>query len=258
MKKFIVASAVLALMLVAAPVQAAGLTEVQIQAIVSLVSSFGADATTVKSVEASLRGQATSGTNPNTSGGGVACLRLYNDLSIGSTNVKTGGEVSKLQQFLLDVGMYPEAQISGYFGPATSRALQKWQAANGIAITTVGVGSFGPKTRAAMTAKCNQAPVISAFTGPTNLTVNQIGTWQATVTDSENDKLSYVVRWGDEANPMDLVWPFNWPKEGFATAYSGTTYTHAYSKPGTYEITMYVIDSHEANIREKKTSVIVR
>src|SRR3989344_2941043 len=75
----------------AAPAQAA-LSEAQIQSILSLLSSFGADATTIANVNASLRGQATSG-------GSAACM-FSRDLTIGAT----GADVSCLQQALIAAG----------------------------------------------------------------------------------------------------------------------------------------------------------
>lgn len=101
----------------------------------------------------------------------------------------------------------------------------------------------------------NQPPVISSFTGATTIVVNQVGTWKVEVTDSENDKLSYVVRWGDEPSPMDMVYPFNWPSIGAATEYPSTTFTHTYKQAGTYTATVYVVDS-DINHVTSKTMVI--
>ena len=59
----IIASFALVLSMVGGSVaQAAALTSAQVSAIVSLLQSFGADATTVANVTASLNGQPTSGT----------------------------------------------------------------------------------------------------------------------------------------------------------------------------------------------------
>ncbi len=87
----------------------------------------------------------------------LPCIVLKNTLTVGSTDALTAGEVSKLQTFLMGQGtvddpIYPERLRTGYFGPATSRAVQKWQAAHGITVTTAGVAIVGPKTRAAMSA----------------------------------------------------------------------------------------------------------
>src|SRR3989344_9339229 len=73
-----------------APVQAAGLTSAQVQAIVSLLASFGADQATINNVTAALQGQATPGT------GGGACPALSRSLSLGAS----GADVKALQVFL--------------------------------------------------------------------------------------------------------------------------------------------------------------
>jgi len=88
------AMVVSALFGVAAPANAA-LTEAQIQSILSLLSSFGADQTTINNVNASLRGQPTTPTTPSTPAG--VCPYVWSaTLQQGST----GADVMKLQQFL--------------------------------------------------------------------------------------------------------------------------------------------------------------
>src|SRR3989338_2297563 len=65
-----------------APAQAAALTQAQIQSIVSLLASFGADSATIANVTAALNGQATPGTGGGSAG---ACPALSRDLQQGST-----------------------------------------------------------------------------------------------------------------------------------------------------------------------------
>lgn len=65
---------------------------------------------------------------------------LTRDLGLGSR----GGDVSVLQQFLVGVGVYPEAVVSGYFGSLTKVALQKFQKEQNIAPIS---GYFGPMTK---------------------------------------------------------------------------------------------------------------
>lgn len=56
-----------------------------------------------------------------------------------------GEEVARLQSFLKKTNFLPESQKStGYFGPATEKALMKFQKANAIEA----LGILGPKTRA--------------------------------------------------------------------------------------------------------------
>ncbi|MDD5430704.1 MAG: peptidoglycan-binding domain-containing protein [Candidatus Pacebacteria bacterium] len=133
----------------------AALTEAQITSILSLLSTFGADATTVANVNASLRGQATSASSGQATSGTTttttsstavpAVLLTSGNLTVGST-----GEVVKALQQYLNASGYAVA-LSGagsvgnestYFGNATKAALAKWQAANGISAT----GYFGSIT----------------------------------------------------------------------------------------------------------------
>lgn len=122
----------------------AALTQTQIDAIVTMVQSFGADATTVANVRASLTG----GT-PTTGGTTTATACSFTkDLTLGST----GTDVKCLQQYLNGAG-YPVASTGvgsagnegTYFGSLTQAALAKWQAAMGV---SPAAGYFGSISRA--------------------------------------------------------------------------------------------------------------
>jgi hypothetical protein len=82
-----------------------------------------------------------------TSVGAFSCIDLSYNLYVGSKDSATGGQVTKLQQFL---GM----SATGYFGSLTQQAVQKWQSSRGVVSSgspsTTGFGSVGPKTRTAM------------------------------------------------------------------------------------------------------------
>ena len=147
--------------------QAASLNAVQIQAILNLLQAFGADTATIANVQAALENTATStqtstsnGSNPSngstpTSNGSTSnnnCALLSTNLSIGSTDKTTEGEVSRLQAFLgKDASIYPEDAVTGYFGSSTLAAVQRWQAAQGIVSSgnseSTGYGNVGPLTR---------------------------------------------------------------------------------------------------------------
>lgn len=62
------------------------------------------------------------------------------DLSRGAS----GEEVQYLQQFLAYEGSYPEALITGYYGPLTQAAVARFQNTYGV---TPAVGYMGPQTR---------------------------------------------------------------------------------------------------------------
>lgn len=75
----------------------------------------------------------------------------YN-LYLGRTDNDTDGEVTRLQKWLSVMpDVYPEKLVTGYFGPATERAVQRYQKKYGIvafgAPETTGYGVVGPKTR---------------------------------------------------------------------------------------------------------------
>ena len=56
----------------------------------------------------------------------------------------SGDDVSALQQFLIEVESYPEALVTGYFGPLTQRALQTFQREQNINPAS---GYFGTLTK---------------------------------------------------------------------------------------------------------------
>lgn len=63
-----------------------------------------------------------------------------------------GAQVSALQEFLKrDIALYPEGLVTGFFGPATERAVQRFQTKYNIVTkgtpATTGYGAVGPKTR---------------------------------------------------------------------------------------------------------------
>lgn len=69
------------------------------------------------------------------------CVDISKVLQVGSRS----GDVVKLQQFL-------KVSPTGYLGPVTRAALIKWQVSKGIIKSgkTLGAGTTGPKTRAAL------------------------------------------------------------------------------------------------------------
>lgn len=146
----VAASLVVGVAFVAAP-RAEALTEAQIQSIISLLQSFGADSSTIANVDASLRGNAPS--TPSTPSTPSAC-NFTRDLTIGAT----GADVTALQQALIAAGYSIPAGATGYFGTQTQAAVAAWQTAAGV---TPPAGYFGPKSRAAF--PCSSGP----STGPT-------------------------------------------------------------------------------------------
>ena len=146
-------------------VRAAGLSESQISAVLSLLQTFGVDASVVSTVNATLHGQAVSAAVSSTS-----CPVLTRDLYVGVVDSRTGGEVSKLQQFL-------GGEVTGHFGPATLALVQSWQSAHGLvssgAPSTTGYGSVGKKTRAAIASSCSAVVPVAVATSTPSATIYQ-------------------------------------------------------------------------------------
>ena len=235
----------------------AALTESQIQAILSLLQSFGADQTVVGNVNSSLRGLPTTG-----GGGGTAafCPNFTYNLYLGLNDSDTEGQVSKLQKFLAqDQTVYPEGTITGFYGPLTEQAVKRWQAKNSVVSSgspdTTGYGVVGSRTRERVRANCgfptpvpptpipprssNLSPVISGVSGPTTLNTGQSGTWTVTARDPENGPLSYNVVWGDE-NVYSV--PTLAPSAS-APVQQTATFSHTYSSSRVYTPVFYVTDS---------------
>ncbi len=160
---FLVGSLAALVLFTSVPVHAAGLTQTQVQAILSLLQSFGADQNTINNVQAALSGQAAPGSQSSgQTGAGNSCFGFSHNLYIGATDATTGGEVTKLQQML---GI---TNPTGYFGPATRQAVINWQKAHGISA----VGVVGPSTRAAMVCGASAAPAPTTDSSSTNKTTS--------------------------------------------------------------------------------------
>lgn len=171
-KTLAIAAATLAFALSPLAANAAGLTDTQVSAILGLLQSFGADATVIANVTAALHGSApiapAASGNADSDGmnsrppGGLLCPLLLHALKRGDSDSTTGGEVSKLQQFLRDAG-FLSAAANGNFGPATQQAVLKFQQENSVA---GGDGTIvGPGTRAAFLKHCRQPSPSTAATG---------------------------------------------------------------------------------------------
>lgn len=188
MKKYIL-GAVFSLALLTAPVttHAAGLTSSQIQAILSLLSSFGADQSVINNVQATLTGTApTSATN-------TWCHTFNTDFGVGvSGGPKTTGQmmddIHSLRTVLLNERLANETGInylqngnpmSGAitFDEAYASAVSAFQEKYASAILTPnglthGTGYVGPSTRA----KLNQLYGCSGQTTPLTTTSTQTTT----------------------------------------------------------------------------------
>ncbi|MBP7770370.1 MAG: peptidoglycan-binding protein [Candidatus Pacebacteria bacterium] len=184
-----------------APAQAAGLSAAQVQAIVSLLASFGADSATINNVTAALNGEATTGTGTGGTNGGV-CPVLTRSLQLGSS----GADVMSLQKFLNGTAA-TRVSVSGagspgmettYFGPATQSAVVKFQAANNVSA----IGVVGPATRAAIAAVCGT--VVNPGTGTGGSTTLEGGEGQLNDIDNVSADIENEVEEGQEENVYGL------------------------------------------------------
>lgn len=139
MKKFILGGAFLftVLVLPLSQAQASNLTNTQIQAILAILSSFGADSATIASVNSALTG------GPSTTSSSPAfCFRVTSNLTIGSR----GSSVLQLNQALANSGI-DTSDNSDVFDENTAADVVQFQARYGIRQT----GYVGPATRARLT-----------------------------------------------------------------------------------------------------------
>lgn len=77
-------------------------------------------------------------------------------LAMNSTDAMTDGEVSRLQAILAkDPAVYPLGSVTGFYGPATDKAVKAFQLKAKLAAPgSAGYGLVGPATRAALAKAC--------------------------------------------------------------------------------------------------------
>jgi hypothetical protein len=186
---------------------AAGLSETQIQAIMSLLSSFNVDAPIVKNVEMALRGGTPlAGSNPST----TFCHTFSIDLQLGDyTDLRSGIKgVDLLQEILVKEGFTIDVSedsrnYGSNFGQSTLTAVKQFQTKYGINPT----GYVGPLTRA----KLN------------SLYGCGIPTFPIEPTDPQSSKDSFSVKPTSGVAPLFVSFyvgsPSDWPRD-----YSGNSY----------------------------------
>ncbi len=210
-------------------VSASALTSTQIDAIVSLLKSFGADSTTVSNVQTALGGSST----PSQSCSDFA------DVTYGDFDNDQGGRVSQLQTFL---GISPHTFGFGTYGRKTRAT---WNNQCGETHPTPkpilcpdGQHSNGNGFQCVPDSTSSQAPSISGLDAPVSLATGQSGTWtvHASVANQTNTYLKYSVIWGDEvAYPMSYA-----ASSASAPIQTSATFTHTYQTAGTYTPTFIV------------------
>lgn len=97
---------------------------------------------------------------------------------------------------------------------------------------------------------------INSFSGPTQLTVGQQGTWSMNVTDSSNGTLTYKMNWGDTFNDAADILNAIANNTAYLQASSTMTLTHTYTQPGVYTIAFYILSSSGTTAQTTATVVV--
>lgn len=144
-------------LLPASRVEAAALTQSQIQAVISLLTAFGVNSSTIATVQAALGGTGvTSSSNAATTATTGSSLIITVNM-IGNLHQGDVGEKVKYLQALLaaDPSVYPQGLITGYFGAATAQAVKQYQKKHGLSA----VGSIGPQTLKKLKSELEDTPI---------------------------------------------------------------------------------------------------
>lgn len=199
----------------------------------------------------------------NPDGATSACIDLQYNLKYRSTDAKTNGEVSLLQDFLQTQG-YLNSEPTGYFGRLTEGAVKSFQAANGI----LDSGYVGPITRAKIKEiSCGDATLsssTSSVTKPKSATVQFINAPTLGVVYDVNNKettlsgrstsvkitagtspisfyltngVPYVLRLAEATGKNTGVFSFRMENTDANSRYSGLTTIQA-GKSATYSISV--------------------
>ena len=97
----------------------------------------------------------------------------------------------------------------------------------------------------------NLPPVIDSVTAPTQLKVNEQGTWVIKAHDPENGYLNYEVNWGDTGAAG-----WGMPNASGQSVQTNTL-QHSYSKAGTYTVTITITDDKSKSVKTLTTVKVV-
>lgn len=182
----------------------------------------------------------TAGATNAAAGGTLQCPLISRNLKKGMSGV----DVTRLQQFLaLDPSMYPEAQVTGYYGALTEAAVKRFQCKNKIVCdgtpATTGYGVTGPRTAALLALQCpgtiggSETPSgfmrVTPTTGAAPLNV-QVEVILNTVKSCSAQ--TFEVYFGDAAPPVNITVP-----QGLC-AEMRQVLNHTYVSGGSYVLTL--------------------
>lgn len=132
----------------------------------------------------------------------TSCPNITYNLYLGLNDSATQGQISQLQKYLAnDSSVYPEASITGYFGPLTEQAVQRFQSKNSIVSSgspdTTGYGVVGRATRGKIREMCGTTTPPPLTPSITVLSPNGGETW---VVGTE-----YTISWSNRGfNPQNI------------------------------------------------------
>jgi len=202
---------------------AAALTAEQTNAILSLLTSFGADSATVANVSAALGVTMTIPT--------YSCVDIHHNLTLGSR----GAEVANLQNYLIGLGYLTGTSATGYYGYMTVQAVGKLQVAKSIVSSESdpAYGITGPKTRRAIA--CNTTPPPSIEFGSIDGTSGTAPFTTRFGALGLNNSSSYVIEYGDGKNSLEAS------KDGkspLVPSNGSIQVAHTYTDAGIYTATL--------------------
>lgn len=179
-------------------------------------------------------------------GGGTVsvngCTTISQDLVRGSTDVLTGGDVSRLQTFLVAQN-YPGGgswMITGYFGAATQQAVMNFQRQRGLVQT----GAVDASTRAAMGINCgiassyipstNNTPYV-AFNSPyvNYVSSNQCGYGSANCSIAGRPSINYMTPQTGAVGTMVTIYGTGFSRTGNAVHFGPGVIANVMSVDGT-------------------------
>jgi PKD domain len=174
---------------------------------------------------------------------GTARLTLPRDIQRGSK----GADVSRLQVHLgLDTSIYPDRQVTSFYGPLTEVAVQKFQIRCGIVrggdYSSTGYGRVGPFTRRALQYGCaalglnpgqpTQAGALLTLSNSTGPAPHSVTAQVSVNTTNSCEPAQYVVSFGDGSFAQNIPVP-----SGACTSVVRTI-NHTYTTPGTYVVSV--------------------
>lgn len=169
------------------------------------------------------------------------CPDLQFNLERGDRDDNVAVEVTMLQRFLSqDSRLYPEGDITGFFGPATERAVQRYQERHGIVARgdyqSTGYGRVGPRTRHAIKNSCGVAGTYSFAVSPVAGVAPLLSS--ATFEFRGSSCTSYQLDWGDGSPPLSQQAPSTQGACSQDTVRKQAT--HTYVNAGSYVVTLRV------------------